>query len=1286
MEKHLTISNWLRSGEYHTQIDSVLTKIIRNCENSSSESQTSSIFETEIYYLVRSQLGIELSFSKEEHLDGIVHKFDGLTSRKSGHGRLDAVVNDIVIEYKHHSKLQTQKQTSVAFEQVKDYLIALDKNESRKCDAILTDGIKIAYFQSIGGVINHSSLRSLAVDDIDRLIKAILSNQSKKFEPSNIVRDFAISPHSHSESKVIAKILYNQLIDGITEKSQMLYSEWKELMHLSVDDNGKSNDIAKRRRDLSDIFECKISDSETEYKALFALQTTYAIIVKLIACKVVDKLNFNSETHEYHDLSNLPFDKTRKFFQKMEDGYSYTSMGIRNFLEGDFFSWYADSSQWSEQFWKGIKGIITTIDDYTSFSLNVKYNPEDIFKDLYMCIIPQSIRHSMGEYFTPEWLADSVITEALKGINNDNWTAIDPCCGSGIFVIALIKKVVGDISINDLDKDEKKAILDSILDRVHGIDINPLSVLSARVSYYIAIHPFGEIEDIEIPIYLGDSAIVPISKAVDGIDCYAYSISNNKYGALNITLPKSFVEMPGFGKTMSKLQALVKAESSEVLYLKIMEELSDKEKESVELTNLIKSLSQDLVNLHKNKWDGIWIRISTNFMLIARLKKHDLIVGNPPWVKWEHLPAAYTRKIKEFCDIRHIFCNDGMYGGAQLNICALISNVSATNWLKDKGVLAFLMPDSLMSQNSYEEFRNFYTNYAKKQRLYLQKLDRWCAPLRPFKVGNKSVTQDFNTYYYSKPFVDYKIGVKVRSISKRKGINDLTINRCTTFESAKKYLVFHDEVAMQMANHSTQFTYRSLQFDFSAIIGTTAYLYRTGVESTPFEIFKMLGEGPSTKANYYRFKNKVLKTSKYKVEDIPPRGWDFPVHYLYPMVEGPSITPFAYDCGNNYHIIPYNENDTSKPVPLDELLKDNEELAIYFSQHRSLLDKQSDKSKTMHRGSEFYALSKIGKYTFAPYIVAARDNSYFCASIIRPIQTPWGEYKHAICVKHTIIISQDINENFITEDESHYINAILNSSIVHAYIHATFKTNGFSLKKSNLCIPKFDSSNRLHKRLVTLSKYATLEINSSKRKRISDIVSLIYCQICQDYKSANSILKQGKKEELQVLKVVTEEIPTTKPLIIDCEDFLRKEDRTGFIPLFSLRAACGYFEGGEVPEEEGWVDVSGNGFTPDPKRHFAVHAKGDSMQPKIKDGDICVFEWYKAGSRNGEIVLTQCSERDLDYGGMYTIKKYHSEKKTTEEGWEHTKVELQPLNKDYDVIELDGETEYRTVGVMKCVL
>ena len=44
------------------------------------------------------------------------------------------------------------------------------------------------------------------------------------------------------------------------------------------------------------------------------------------------------------------------------------------------------------------------------------------------------------------------------------------------------------------------------------------------------------------------------------------------------------------------------------------------------------------------------------------------------------------------------------------------------------------------------------------------------------------------------------------------------------------------------------------------------------------------------------------------------------------------------------------------------------------------------------------------------------------------------------------------------------------------------------------------------------------------------------------------------------------------------------EMREGCIPLYTLRAACGYFEDGEVPEEEGWVDVTGNGFKPDPKK------------------------------------------------------------------------------------------------------
>ena len=149
---------------------------------------------------------------------------------------------------------------------------------------------------------------------------------------------------------------------------------------------------------------------------------------------------------------------------------------------------------------------------------------------------------------------------------------------------------------------------------------------------------------------------------------------------------------------------------------------------------------------------------------------------------------------------------------------------------------------------------------------------------------------------------------------------------------------------------------------------------------------------------------------------------------------------------------------------------------------------------------------------------------------------------------------------------------------------------------------------------------------------------------------------------------------------------IHPEYKPGFIPLYTIRAACGYFGEGRLPEEEGWIDASGLGFTPDPKRHFAVHAKGDSMLPKIKDGDICIFEWYNAGSRNGEIVLSQISEYDDAYDGRYTIKRYHSEKTVTDEGWQHSKVELQPLNPDFEPIELSEDDDVRTIGIFKCVL
>lgn len=143
-----------------------------------------------------------------------------------------------------------------------------------------------------------------------------------------------------------------------------------------------------------------------------------------------------------------------------------------------------------------------------------------------------------------------------------------------------------------------------------------------------------------------------------------------------------------------------------------------------------------------------------------------------------------------------------------------------------------------------------------------------------------------------------------------------------------------------------------------------------------------------------------------------------------------------------------------------------------------------------------------------------------------------------------------------------------------------------------------------------------------------------------------------------------------------------------YLPVYSLRAACGYFGEGEPVEPEGWVKVENCGRLDD--KMFVVRAEGRSMEPRIHDGDLCVMRRYEGGSRNGEIVLAQHREFfDSESGGAYSIKKYSSEKVVEEDGsWRHERVTLSPLNREFEPIVIDAneDGEFAVVAVWKGVV
>jgi superfamily II DNA or RNA helicase/diadenosine tetraphosphate (Ap4A) HIT family hydrolase/HKD family nuclease/SOS-response transcriptional repressor LexA len=143
---------------------------------------------------------------------------------------------------------------------------------------------------------------------------------------------------------------------------------------------------------------------------------------------------------------------------------------------------------------------------------------------------------------------------------------------------------------------------------------------------------------------------------------------------------------------------------------------------------------------------------------------------------------------------------------------------------------------------------------------------------------------------------------------------------------------------------------------------------------------------------------------------------------------------------------------------------------------------------------------------------------------------------------------------------------------------------------------------------------------------------------------------------------------------------------TTHAPVYDLSAAAGEWGPEGIPAEIGWIAVPNQSLS---SGMFAARVTGRSMEPRIPSDSWCLFRPRPAGSREGKLLLVQVNtQTDPEDGGRYTVKRYHSVKQATEDGWEHQTIQLQPLNKDYQPIEIssDEAEDIRVVGEFVCVI
>ena len=229
MKKNIAFNSIINSNEYQIKLSEHLTSLLRRTKAAETESSIAFAFESEIYLLARTLFDIDINLKKEESQSTLRHKFIG---------RIAAVCNNLVIEYKKPSKLKNEADKTLAVNQLSSYLNQLLEEGQNEFQGILTDGIKLKYFYFQDGVIHATSFKNIDESDLDKIIQYLTDVNNKKFVPENVVNDFKLDSRNNITSR-LARYLFTKLTTEFSGKTAMLYQEWEVLFHLSENDKGQ---------------------------------------------------------------------------------------------------------------------------------------------------------------------------------------------------------------------------------------------------------------------------------------------------------------------------------------------------------------------------------------------------------------------------------------------------------------------------------------------------------------------------------------------------------------------------------------------------------------------------------------------------------------------------------------------------------------------------------------------------------------------------------------------------------------------------------------------------------------------------------------------------------------------------------------------------------------------------------------------------------------------------------------------------------------------------------------
>jgi SAM-dependent methyltransferase len=648
-------------------------------------------------------------------------------------GRADAVFDRRVIEYKRLGVLKKpmDKSTQEAVRQLEGYLerIARERNRPlRDLAGVVLDGQYVIFVRHSGSQWIEEGPWEVNKHSVGRLLSWLMGLASgKALKAENLYRDFSLEqPHTQN----ILQAFFTALEPALAQESlvQKLFHQWQLFFSEAIDYaeafGGRKLGALRKWAGKAGF---DIKDTEDAERFFFVLHTYFALLVKLLAWLALSRyLGAKIGAPSFGKLRTAGSHTLRQNLEEMESGDIFRQYGLLNLLEGDFFTWYL--YVWNPPIERAVRGLIEQLDQYDPTTLSVlPEETRDLFKNLYHRLLPPEIRHNLGEYYTPDWLAQYL----LQQVDEEFFTAdpqqaestpkkeffkkffkkrfLDPACGSGTFLVLIIARF---IELGQTLGISKRKLLKKILHNVVGFDLNPLAVLTARVNYLLAIADLLEYrdDDITIPVYLADSVRTPaMGEELFNQDTLIFPTAVGDFQVPSLlTKPRRFDRLCEIIE-----ECLEVGDSAEEFVAQLESELrlASKKKWDENAKKLMRTLYETMWDLHQRKLNGLWARLLKNNFAPLTLGEFDYIVGNPPWINWEHLPEKYREST------RPLWTRYGLagtskggrsrLGAVKVDISALMTYTVVDTLLKKGGRLGFVVTQSLFKTAAGAGFRSF---------------------------------------------------------------------------------------------------------------------------------------------------------------------------------------------------------------------------------------------------------------------------------------------------------------------------------------------------------------------------------------------------------------------------------------------------------------------------------------------------------------------------------------------------------------------------------------------------